>query len=163
MRVSPLSTVLFALSAAVLPFALHAGDDKKDEKTADKKEKTEELRLWPRGPEIEKLKAELGLTDIDLHNLKAAVAGVDKKSAEVSAPENVKAAEEKVKKAKEALKAAEDELDQAKGGFNLLDERKKAAYEALPADKREKSQDLLHYKPKVEKAPKAEKKEKAEK
>jgi hypothetical protein len=133
-------------SFAVAP--LQAAEAKGD-KTEKKDEKAE--RLWPRGPEIAKLKGELGLSDIDIHNLKAAVAEVDKKNEQVSSPDTVKAAEEDVKKAKEALKAAEEKLDKAKDGFDLLDERKKAAYNTLPVDKREKAQDIIKYKPKAEK------------
>lgn len=143
---------LVVMSAiAVAP--MQAAEEKKAEAKPEKAEKKDEKaeRLWPRGPEIAKLKGELGLSDIDIHNVKAAVSEVDKKNEQVSSPEAVKTAEDKVKKAKEALKAAEDELDKAKGGFDLLDERKKAAYNALPADKREKSQDIIKYKPKVEK------------
>lgn len=140
---------------------LQAAEEKKAEVKAEKTEKKEEKaeRLWPRGPEIAKLKGELGLSEIDIHNLKAAVAEVDKKNEQISSPDTVKAAEEKVKKAKEALKAAEDELDKAKDGFDLLDERKKAAYNTLPADKREKAQDIIKYKPKAEKKAEGDKKE----
>jgi len=144
---------------AVAP--LQAAEEKKAEAKAEKTEKKEEKaeRLWPRGPEIAKLKGELGLSDVDIHNLKAAISEVDKKNEQVSSPETVKAAEEEVKKAKEALKAAEEKLDKAKDGFDLLDERKKAAYNALPADKREKSQDIIKYKPKAEKKADGEKKD----
>jgi Na+/phosphate symporter len=148
--------VLGAFAAA----PMHAAEEKKPEAKKEEKKEEKAERLWPRGPEIAKLKTEAGLADIDIHNIKAAVSEVDKKNEQVSSPESVKAAEEKVKKAKEALKAAEEELDTAKGGFDLLDERKKAAYNAIPADKREKAQDILKYKPKVEKT---EKKAEAEK
>lgn len=149
--------VLGAFASASLQAAEEKKPDAKAEKTEKKEEKAE--RLWPRGPEIAKLKSELGLSDVDIHNLKAAVSEVDKKNEQVSSPESVKAAEDEVKKAKEALKAAEDKLDKAKDGFDLLDERKKAAYNALPADKREKAHDIIKYKPKAEKKAEGEKKE----
>lgn len=153
--------VLGAFSVA--PVQSMAEEKKPEAKKEEKKDDDKKAeRLWPRGPEIAKLK-EAGFQDIDIHNMKAAVAEVDKKNEQVSSPENVKSAEEKVKKAKEALKIAEDELDKAKEGFDLLDERKKAAYNALPADKREKAQDIIKYKPKAEKKPEGEKKAEAEK
>jgi hypothetical protein len=128
---------------------VRAADEKKDEakKVAVKKED----RFYARGPEIEKLKTELSLTDDQIAKIKAAVAEVDKKSAEVSAQAAVKEAEEAVKKAKEALKAAEEKEKAASDNFDLLEEHKKAIYNNLPDDKKEKAQDLIHYKPKVEK------------
>lgn len=152
------------LVAAILSLgslnAVRAADEKKEEA---KKVVKKEDRFYPRGPEIEKLKTELGLTDDQIAKIKAAVAAVDKKNEELSSVAAVKEAEEAVKKAKEALKAAEDKQKAASDNFDLLDEHKKAIYNNLPDDKKEKAQDLIHYKPKTEK--KAEKKEekKAEK
>lgn len=139
---------------------VRAADDKKDE--AKKAVVKKEDRFYPRGPEIEKVKTELGLTDEQIAKIKAAVAEVDKKSAEVSAQAAVKEAEEAVKKAKEALKAAEEKEKAASDNFDLLEEHKKAIYNNIPDDKKEKAQDLIHYKPKTEKKvteKKAEKKE----
>ena len=122
-----------------------------EEKETKKAGKSSPERLYPRGPEIEKLKTELGLSDEQIKKMKDAIAVVDKKNAEVTSQDAVKAAEEEVRKAKEALKAAEAKRELAAEGFDLLDERKKAAYETLPEDKKDKAQDILHYKPKKEK------------
>ena len=122
-----------------------------EEKEGKKAAKGTPERLYPRGPEIEKLKTEGGLDDEDIKKMKDAVQSVEKKNAELTSQDAVKAADEEVKKAKEALKAAEAKRDLAANGFDLSDERKKAAYEALAENKRAKVQDLLHYKPKVEK------------
>lgn len=135
---------------------VRAAEEKKEEtkKVVVKKDE----RFYPRGPEVDKVKTELGLTDDQIAKIKAAVAEVDKKSAAVNAQAAVQEAEEAVKKAKEALKAAEEKEKAASDNFDLLEEHKKAIYNNLPDDKKEKAQDLIHYKPKVEKKT-AEKKE----
>lgn len=125
-------------------------------KKAEKKGEPE--RLWLRGPRIDELKTELGLTDDQVAKLKEALAPVEKKSAELECKADVKAAEEAVEKAKEALKAAEEKSKAARDNFDLLTERKKAAYSAIPEDKKAKAQELLHYAPDKEKG--ARKKEK---
>ena len=127
---------------------------KKDE---PKKGAKKDERFYPRGPEIDKLKTELSLSDDTISKIKTAVAAVNKKNEEVSGLADVKAAEEAVAKAKEALKAAEAKAKAASDNWDLLEEHKKAIYNNLPDDKKEKAQDLIHYKPKTEK--KAEKKD----
>jgi hypothetical protein len=122
-----------------------------EEKETKKGAKGAPERLYPRGPEIEKLKTEGGLSDDEIKKMKDAIQAIEKKNSEVTSQDAVKAADEEVKKAKDALKAAEAKRDLAAEGFDLTDERKKAAYEAVPEAKREKIQDILHYKPKVEK------------
>jgi DNA repair exonuclease SbcCD ATPase subunit len=123
------------------------------EKAAAKKEskKGEAERLWPRGPKIEDLKTELGLTDDQIAKMKEALAPLQKKNDELESKADVKAAEEAVEKAKAALKAAEGKHTAAKDNFDLLTERKKAVYSLIPEDKRAKAQDVLHYKPEKEK------------
>ena len=132
--------------------ASRATQEKKDGK------KGEAERLWPRGPKIEDLKTELGLTDDQIAKMKEALAAVQKKNDELETKAEVKAAEEAVEKAKAALKAAEAKDKAAKENYDLLAERKKAAYNLIPEDKKAKAQDLLHYAPPKEKMPKAEKK-----
>lgn len=122
---------------------------KKAERKAEKKGDTE--RLWPRGPKIDELKTELGLTDDQIAKMKDALAAVDKKNSELEAQADVKAAEEAVQKAKEALKAAEAKNEEAKGNFDLLAERKKAVVNLLPDDKKVKGGELIHYAPEKEK------------
>ena len=92
------ATVLFAGSANLV----RAEDAKKEEPKKAKKEE----RFYSRGPEIDKLKSELALTDDQIAKIKSAIAAVDKKNEEMNALADVKAAEEAVKKAKDALKAA---------------------------------------------------------
>ena len=122
----------------------------------EKKESTkgEPERLWPRGPKIEDLKTELGLTDDQIAKMKEALATIQKKNDELESKAEVKAAEEAVVKAKAALKAAEAKHNSTKDNFDLLAERKKAAYSLIPEDKKVKAQDLLHYAPPKEKTAK---------
>jgi hypothetical protein len=132
------------------------------EKPASKKsvKKGEAERLWPRGPKVEDLKTELGLSDDQISKMKEALAPVQKKDEELEAKAEVKAAEEAVQKAKAALKAAEEKHSAAKDSFDLLTERKKAVYNLVPDDKKVKAQDIIHYTPEKEKPAKDKKKEK---
>jgi len=128
--------------------AVRATQERKESK------KGEPERLWPRGPKIEDLKALLGLTDDQIAKMKEALATVQKKNDEMEGKADVKAAEEAVEKAKAALKAAEAKHSAAKDSFDLLAERKRAAYSLVPEDKKAKAQDLLHFTPEKEKAAK---------
>ncbi|MGD0090946.1 MAG: hypothetical protein ABSE73_13595 [Planctomycetota bacterium] len=130
--------------------AAKQGESKKESKKSDKKSEAE--RLWPRGPKIEDLKTELGLSDDQIAKMKDALAPLLKKDEELEAKAEVKAAEEAVEKAKAALKAAEEKHNASKDNFDLLTERKKAAYSLIPDDKKEKAQDILHYSPDKEKS-----------
>ncbi|HEY3322348.1 MAG TPA: hypothetical protein VGP72_17940 [Planctomycetota bacterium] len=135
-----------------------------DAKPAEtKKVKKGEERLYPRGPEVEKLKTELGLTDDQIARIKTAIADVNKKHEELSARAEVKAAEEAVEKAKAALKAAEEKEKAASDNFDLNEEHKKAIYANIPDDKKEKAQEVIHYHPKVEKKAKKDAKAEVEK
>jgi hypothetical protein len=150
-----MSKHVFTLAIALSLLAssmIHAEDAVKKADEAGKKDKKGEVeRFYPRGPEIATLKTELGLNDADVAKIKAAVAEVNKKNEAIQNEAEVKAAEEQVKKAKEALKAAEDKAKAAADGFDLLEEHKKAIYNNVPDDKKEKAQDLIHYKIKKEK------------
>ena len=146
--------VIVAVAALMLSaFSVRAEETKKAE---GKKAAAE--RLWARGPELEKLKADLSLTDEQIARLKEAVAAVEKKNTEVTSKDAVKTAEAEVQKAKDALKAAEDKMKTAADDWDVLEERKKAVYSALPEDKREKAQEVIHYRPKAEKKEKKEEK-----
>jgi len=130
--------------------------------TQDMKEgkKGEAERLWPRGPKIEDLKTELGLTDDQIAKMKEALAPLQKKNDELESNAEVKEAEAAVTKAKAALKAAEEKNKAARDNFDLLAERKKAVFNLVPEDKKAKAEGLLHYTPAKEKAAKEPKKEK---
>jgi len=144
---------------SVAAFSMRAEDAPKpaepkapDAKVEDKeKKKGNPARIYPRGPEIERLRTELGLSDEQLALAKDAVASVTKKNDELMANKDIAAAEEEVKKAKEALKVAEDKAKTAKDNFELNDEYKKAVLSAIPEDKKAKAGDILNYKLKIEK------------
>ncbi|HYF51913.1 MAG TPA: hypothetical protein VEJ63_21065, partial [Planctomycetota bacterium] len=127
---------------------------KAPEAKADDKKKGAPARIYPRGPEVEKLKEELKLSDAQIEQARALVAQVTKKNEELLANKDVSAAEEEVKKAKEALKAAEDKAKAAKDNFDLNEEYKKAVLSVVPYDKKEQAYAVL----KLDK-PKAPKKE----
>ncbi len=151
---------LFAAALLLCPVAFAADVNPPDSKPAEKKEhKKESPRIYPRGPEIEALKANLGMTDEQIAKAREAVAGVAKKNEELDSQAAVAAAEAEVKKAKEALKAAEEKANAAKDNFDLNEEYKKAVLSAVPADKQEKAAEMLHYKPAKPKAPKMEAKD----
>jgi hypothetical protein len=136
--------------------ACTAEGDKTDQGKKESK-KGEAERLWPRGPKVEELKAELGLTDDVIAKMKEALVPIQKKNDELEARADVKAAEDAVEKAKAALRAAEEKHNQAKDNFDLLAERKKAVYNLVPDDKKFKAQSLLNYKPEKPKEKKADK------
>ena len=126
-----------------------APDAPKDDK---KKKEKEPTRFWPRGPVIEDFKKELDLSDDQVAKAKDAVAVIEKKSATFDSEKEVAAAKEEVKKAKEALKEKEEKLKATEDGFVLLEEEKKALFETLPDDKKEKGAEFIHYKvPKTDK------------
>jgi hypothetical protein len=134
--------------------SVSAAEEAKKADKGKKAEKKGEERLWPRGPKIEDLKTEVGLTDDQIAKAKEALAPIEKKNEELEAKNDVKAAEEAVAKAKQALKEAEEKAEGARDKFDLLTERKKAVMSVIPEDKKAKAMEVLHYKvaePKKEK------------
>jgi hypothetical protein len=119
-------------------------------------------RLWARGPEIDReLKGMLALSDEQIAQIKAAIAEVQKKNDELLAKPEVAAVEKEVEEAKKALKTAEDKAKAAKGGFELNDELKKAAFALIPEDKKQQAARVLAYHPKEAKPSKEDKNKEA--
>lgn len=119
-----------------------------------KKPEAPKTLMFPRGPEVETVKKELGLTDAEIEKARAAVDAVVQKNEEFKKIPAVAEAEAEFKRADEAKKAAEDakhavedKLKALKSGFDFKNECKKAVCNTLPDEKKQKAAVFLKLKP----------------